>query len=323
MKLQILHVPDCPNVALLAARLDEVLTGRADVEVEQLVVADQDEAAALGMTGSPTLLVDGTDPFADPGQLPSMSCRLYVEETGAVAGAPSATQLRAVLAGQRPATAPRPGLTLAGWPAAGTGSRQAALPPALRGLHQAVLGYFLSTGGAPDRGWLTEQAGRFALEADAAVRQLTAADLVHVDHDGRVAVAYPFSGLPSGHRVRLPGSPAVWAMCAIDALGIPLMADRDATITAADPSTGEAITVEAHDGQWRWTPAGTVVLVAQTGASGPSVECSCGHVNFYSRPEHAQAYLDAHPGLAGRVVDQPTAVGLAGGVFAGLLRDPA
>jgi hypothetical protein len=66
VRLQILHVPDCPNVAVLAARLDEVLAGRVDVEVEQRVVADQDEAGAAGMTGSPTLLVDGTDPFAVP-----------------------------------------------------------------------------------------------------------------------------------------------------------------------------------------------------------------------------------------------------------------
>ena len=30
------------------------------------------------MTGSPTLLVDGADPFARPGQPPSISCRLYL-----------------------------------------------------------------------------------------------------------------------------------------------------------------------------------------------------------------------------------------------------
>jgi hypothetical protein len=31
MRLQILHVPDCPNVAVLAAWLDEVLAGLGDV----------------------------------------------------------------------------------------------------------------------------------------------------------------------------------------------------------------------------------------------------------------------------------------------------
>jgi hypothetical protein len=323
MKLQILHVPDCPNTAVLAARLDEALTGRADVAVEQVDVADQDVAAALGMTGSPTLLADGTDPFAVPGASASMSCRLYVDETGAVSGAPSVAQLRAVLAGHRPATAAREGLTLHGWRAAGTGSRQAALSPSLRRLHQAVLRHFLGTGDAPHRTLMTEQARGLVVDPDAAIEQLTAADLVHVDRDGQVAVAYPFSGVPTGHKVQLANGPAVWAMCAIDALGIPQMADRDTTITAADPSTGEPVTVEAHDERWLWTPASTVVLVAQTRQHGTSAECSCGHVNFYTRAEQADAYLDDHPALRGRVIDQRTAVELAGGVFGGLLRNPA
>jgi hypothetical protein len=270
MRLQILHVPDCPNTAVLAARLEEVLAARADFALEQLVVADQDEAAGLGMTGSPTLLVDGTDPFATPGTPATMSCRLYADETGAVTGAPSLVQLRAVLAGHRLGTAPREARTSVGWRAAGTGSRQAALPPSLRRLHQAVLRHFLGTGDAPDRAWMTEQARGLGLDVDAAIRQLTAADLVHVDRAGRVTVAYPFSGVTSGHRVQVAGAPAVWAMCAIDALGIPQMADRDATITAADPVTGEPVTVGAHAGPWTWRPESTVVLIAQTGHGGPS-----------------------------------------------------
>jgi hypothetical protein len=322
--VQILHVPDCPNVAVLAARLDEVLDGCTDfeAEIEQHVVADQDEAVAVGMTGSPTLLLDGTDPFGVPGVSASMSCRLYLDETGAPAGSPSVAQLRAALTGQRPPTTPRDGLTLAGWRAAGTGGRQAALPAGVRGLHQAVLRHFLANGKAPDQAWIQEQARGLGLDADRAIRQLTATDLVHLGRSGVVSVAYPFSGVPRGHRVQLEGGPVVWAMCAIDALGIPQMADHDATIIAADPSTGNEVTVEVHAGAQRWTPTTTVVLVAQTGTSGPSVECTCDHVNFYSHAEHAQTYLDEHPDLTGQVLDQPTAVALAGGVFGGLLRDP-
>jgi alkylmercury lyase-like protein len=112
-------------------------------------------------------------------------------------------------------------------------------------------------------------------------------------------------------------------MCAIDALGIPQMPDRDATIIATDASTGDEVRVETNAGRWQWTPPTTAVLVAQTGTSGPSAECTCGHVNFYSHAEQAQAHLDGHPELTGRVLDQSTAVELAGGVFGGLLRNPA
>ena len=322
MKLQILHVPDCPNVAVLAARLDEVLADRGGVEVERRVIADQDEAVAAGMTGSPTLLVDGTDPFAMPDSSASVSCRLYIDETGAAVGSPSVAQLRAVVAGQRPPTQARDGLTLGRWRAAGTGERQAVLPGALRSLHQAVLRHFLTNGDPPDRNWMQQQARAIGLDPHSANRQLTAADLVHVGGDGAVLVAYPFSGVPSAHRVQLADGPAVWAMCAIDALGIPQMADRDATIIATDPSTGDEVRVETHAGRWRWAPATTTVLVAQTGANGPSAACTCGHVNFYGRAEIAQAYLDEHPELTGRVLDASAAVELAGQVFGALLHNP-
>jgi hypothetical protein len=49
------------------------------------------------MTGSPTLLVDGVDPFAVPGAAANLTCRLYRDETGDASGAPSVAQLRHAL----------------------------------------------------------------------------------------------------------------------------------------------------------------------------------------------------------------------------------
>jgi len=95
MKLEILQVPGCPGADLLAARLDGLLPGRD--RVIRRVVASQAEAERLGMTGSPTLLADGADPFARPGQLPSLSCRLYPDEQGRPGPAPSPGQIRAGL----------------------------------------------------------------------------------------------------------------------------------------------------------------------------------------------------------------------------------
>lgn len=100
MKLEVLHVADCPHVAALTDRLDMLIPGRGDVVVEQQLIRDEVEAAVHGMTGSPTLLVDGADPFAEAGRTPSLSCRLYADEAGEVSGAPSLAQLRAVLANE-------------------------------------------------------------------------------------------------------------------------------------------------------------------------------------------------------------------------------
>lgn len=97
MRLKILHVPDCPGAAVLEGRLAEVLADNPSAEVTWQVIATQEEAERAGMTGSPTLLVDGTDLFASPGQQPGISCRLYRDAGGRPGPAPSVAQLHAVL----------------------------------------------------------------------------------------------------------------------------------------------------------------------------------------------------------------------------------
>ncbi|MHA4854559.1 alkylmercury lyase [Rhodococcus sp. MSC1_016] len=98
MKLEILHVPHCPHVAVLESRLRQAIAGQSvQLEITRRVIGDPGQAAAAGMTGSPTLLVDGRDPFASPEQVPSLSCRLYPSGTGRLDGAPSVAALRTAL----------------------------------------------------------------------------------------------------------------------------------------------------------------------------------------------------------------------------------
>jgi hypothetical protein len=97
MELTVLAVPGCPNAPVLEQRLAEALAGGPAVTVTRRVIADPDEAARWGMTGSPTLLVDGHDPFAVPGAGPAVACRMYASDGGRLEGAPSVEALRRVL----------------------------------------------------------------------------------------------------------------------------------------------------------------------------------------------------------------------------------
>jgi hypothetical protein len=101
MKLEVLHVPDCPNLPPMLQRLAEV----TDLPVTTRLIPSDADAARFGMAGSPTLLIDGTDPFTAADDCAcGVSCRLYRDEHGRIVPAPSVDQLRAAItaAGARP-----------------------------------------------------------------------------------------------------------------------------------------------------------------------------------------------------------------------------
>lgn len=94
LELTVLTVPDCPNDPVITERLTEVLADLPDARLVRHVVQNEADAARHGMHGSPTLLVNGVDPFAAPDTPASVSCRIYRDETGHTEGAPSVGALR-------------------------------------------------------------------------------------------------------------------------------------------------------------------------------------------------------------------------------------
>lgn len=97
MRIEVLTIPGCPNGPVLTQRLATVLGDEPEVPVVQRSVTDPEQAARRGMHGSPTLLIDGRDPFAAPDTPPSLSCRLYRAPDGSQQGAPSVEDIRRVL----------------------------------------------------------------------------------------------------------------------------------------------------------------------------------------------------------------------------------
>jgi len=198
----------------------------------------------------------------------------------------------------------------------GVAARQAGLTPGARQLHREVLRAFLATGRAPHR---AELPGAGGTDQEEAFRQLVEVDLVQLDAVGRVAMAYPFSGQPTGHTVQIDDGPVLDTMCAIDALGIPLMTGESAVIVSTDPSDEHPIRVERRGEVWRWAPAGTVVLLAQTGGGGPAAECLCPAITFHADRAGAEEWLRRRPELTGVVLDQDQAIDVADRSFGSLL----
>lgn len=83
MRIDVLTVTGCPLRALAMARVREALDRSGlDAAIVERVIDDPAIAAAVGMAGSPTILVDGRDLFDSAAAQPSISCRLYRSDTG-------------------------------------------------------------------------------------------------------------------------------------------------------------------------------------------------------------------------------------------------
>lgn len=162
-------------------------------------------------------------------------------------------------------------------------------------------------------------AASFAEAGDQVLARLHDADVIRVDAAGGVQVAYPFSAASTPHRVRLVGGVEVYAMCAIDALGMPAMLGGDAVITSTDPTNGLPITVTIAAGRSRWDPPGAVVFVGARPGGGPSAETCCDALNLFTDRATAASWSRAHPHIHGEILEAADAETLGRQIFGGLL----
>ena len=98
MKVELLHIVECPNWEEAGVRLRAALDamGQPAVDIDYELLQTPDDAARRPFAGSPTILIDGEDPFPSGGPLTVLACRVYRTETG-LAGAPTVEQLTAAL----------------------------------------------------------------------------------------------------------------------------------------------------------------------------------------------------------------------------------
>ena len=96
-RVTIQYFTGCPHWQLTDERVRIAARGRDDIRIDHQLVETAEEAQRLGFRGSPTILVDGFDPFAEPDQPIGLSCRLYRTPEG-LAGAPTVDQLTDALA---------------------------------------------------------------------------------------------------------------------------------------------------------------------------------------------------------------------------------
>jgi hypothetical protein len=77
MRLTIVYRKDCPCIGAARANVDAALAllGKPGAHVELLALETEEDAEREAMHGSPTVLVDGRDPFAAADAATTLACR--------------------------------------------------------------------------------------------------------------------------------------------------------------------------------------------------------------------------------------------------------
>ncbi len=177
-----------------------------------------------------------------------------------------------------------------------------------------------AAGGRPSAAELRTAARELGVETEGTLRALAREDLVHLGRGGEIAVAYPFSGVTTAHRVRFANGEEVFAMCAIDALGIAPMFDEPVEISSQDPLTGASFHARVTPvGDATWEPESAVVVAGVSDSCGESFRGCCPVLNFFASADNAERWLAAHPEVRGHVATIEDAITAGRAVFGDVL----
>jgi hypothetical protein len=94
-QVELLYFDGCPHWRTADDRLRR-LESVLGFKLSRVEVSTPEEAQLLGFRGSPTIKVNGVDPFASEGTPVGFSCRMYATPAGP-AGSPTIEQLTEVL----------------------------------------------------------------------------------------------------------------------------------------------------------------------------------------------------------------------------------
>jgi len=97
MNITLQYFDCCPNWKVADRRIREVITTLSlNADYSHQLVNSPDEAEKYGFHGSPSILIDGIDPFATEVTKVGYACRIYMTDAGP-AEAPTIEQLTAAL----------------------------------------------------------------------------------------------------------------------------------------------------------------------------------------------------------------------------------
>ena len=174
------------------------------------------------------------------------------------------------------------------------------LGPRLDAVRTAILGAFLTSGSPPSIESLASVLRRPESELGDDLDELVHRGIIRLGNANIVATAFPFSLTPTPHRVRFAKSREVYALSALDALGIALLAGGTGEVLSSCPRTGEAVCIGLRQGSIAARTPEKCVLV-MTGETKQTAEAPHRGDFFASRTD-ALEWLNMQQPLNGHVL---------------------
>lgn len=188
-------------------------------------------------------------------------------------------------------------------------------------VRKTILKAFAEEGKAPDVAKIAKASGLSPEEVLRICRTLAAKDLiVWEESEAQILGAYPFSGRPTAHHVTIEGGNTLYAMCTIDALGIPFMLGQGAAIASSCFACQQPVKVEIHDGLIRQADPSTTVVWFSEREGCCVAEARCPLINFFCEEDHLQRWLGEHPHERGTVLTLTEAIKAGKAIFGDLLK---
>ncbi|ESW73232.1 bifunctional organomercurial lyase/mercury(II) reductase MerBA [Mesorhizobium sp. C277A] len=188
----------------------------------------------------------------------------------------------------------------------------------------ALLQFYADNGRAPTLVALATEVGLTEAALQPLLNELSERDLVVLEGD-RIVGTYPFTDRDTGHQIKLDGR-TINAMCAVDALGVGAMLDRDIQITSRCWHCGSPINVSTRDhgrALDEVNPRQTVVWLSVHYEGGCAANSLCSTTAFFCSDDHFAAWRSIwpadEPGFrlsikealeAGRAIFEPSMIGL-------------
>ncbi len=188
-------------------------------------------------------------------------------------------------------------------------------------IRRFILMEFPDLGRAPTNSEIAEALSLRGEEVERVLKKLHESDIIYME-DGVVLAAYPFSSKPTVHKVTLKGGTPreAYALCAIDALGIPFMYGEDVDIESACVHCGEGISIKIKDGSIvEQHPEGALVWIGLRYASHAATSL-CTSLVFLHSKEHLEDWRSENPGEEGRALTLAEGMYVGKALFEGRLR---